>query len=164
MGFLQNLFFWKKKDDFNFGDIGKDLDLGKGTDFGKGPDLGLGDIGKGFDPLGKNPGSDFGAGLGNDLALPGQEMGFGGHQQDFSQGPGFQQSYPGRPAPMQQPFGPPVQQQFQQGHQAPDLYGKDLEVVSAKLDSIRYTLESINQRLANLERIANGEYEQKRRW
>ncbi len=42
----------------------------------------------------------------------------------------------------------------------------NMEVVSAKLDALRASLESINQRLANLERIAYGELEQKRgpRW
>lgn len=39
---------------------------------------------------------------------------------------------------------------------------KDMEIISAKLDYIRASLESINTRLANLERIARGEYE--RRW
>lgn len=37
------------------------------------------------------------------------------------------------------------------------LIGKDLEVISAKLDSIRVTLEAMNNRLAALERIASGE-------
>lgn len=54
--------------------------------------------------------------------------------------------------------------QQQQNYQA---YGasKDMEVISAKLDALRAALDSINQRLANLERIAAGEQEQpKRRW
>jgi hypothetical protein len=33
-------------------------------------------------------------------------------------------------------------------------YGKDLEMISAKLDALRATLENVNQRLAALERIA----------
>ncbi len=46
--------------------------------------------------------------------------------------------------------------------------GKDMnmEVISAKLDALRASLESVNQRLANLERAAYGDFEQKRgpRW
>lgn len=34
----------------------------------------------------------------------------------------------------------------------PDILAKDIEIVSYKLDAIKATLESINQRLANLER------------
>ena len=39
---------------------------------------------------------------------------------------------------------------------------KDMEIISAKLDSLKATLESINQRIANLERIAYGEDDSKR--
>lgn len=35
--------------------------------------------------------------------------------------------------------------------------GKDLEVISAKLDSIKAELDSMNQRMKRLERIAEGE-------
>jgi len=40
---------------------------------------------------------------------------------------------------------------------------KSLEVLNSKLDTIRISIESLNQRLVNLERIAAGE-EQKRTW
>ncbi len=40
---------------------------------------------------------------------------------------------------------------------------RDLELVSAKLDALRATLENINQRLANIERVAYGEEENRRR-
>ncbi|MFQ5475337.1 MAG: hypothetical protein ACE5DM_05890 [Candidatus Nanoarchaeia archaeon] len=43
-------------------------------------------------------------------------------------------------------------EQYQQ-----NTVAKDIEIISAKLDSLRATLESINQRLANLERMAQGE-------
>lgn len=36
---------------------------------------------------------------------------------------------------------------------------REMELVNAKLDTIRANLESINQRLANLERIARGDHE-----
>jgi len=38
-----------------------------------------------------------------------------------------------------------------------NLMSKDIEILSAKIDSLRATLENINQRLANIERIANEE-------
>lgn len=40
---------------------------------------------------------------------------------------------------------------------------KDLEVISSKLDAIRANLDSINQRLANLERVAYGEKDRQER-
>ncbi|OIO63675.1 hypothetical protein COT48_01380 [Candidatus Woesearchaeota archaeon CG08_land_8_20_14_0_20_47_9] len=43
------------------------------------------------------------------------------------------------------------------------VLSKELEVISSKLDAIRATLENINQRIANLERIAYGEDDHRRR-
>jgi len=45
-----------------------------------------------------------------------------------------------------------------------NLMGKDLEIISSKLDAIKAQIESINQRLANLERIAEGEQSTEKRW
>jgi len=42
-------------------------------------------------------------------------------------------------------------------------HNAEMEIVSSKLESIKAMLESINQRLTNLERIASGEYEPRRR-
>ena len=56
--------------------------------------------------------------------------------------------------------------QSQQQQQYPPQ-NREMEVVSAKLDSIRVTLDSINQRIANIERIAYKEEEQpkiRRQW
>ena len=39
----------------------------------------------------------------------------------------------------------------------PQIISKDLELISAKLDGMKATLDAINQRLTNLERIAAGE-------
>ena len=39
----------------------------------------------------------------------------------------------------------------------------DLQVISAKLDAIRATLDSLNQRIASIERIAYGEHEQQQK-
>jgi len=56
-----------------------------------------------------------------------------------------------RPAPYQAPQQP--------------YYGanKDLELVSAKLDALKATLDTMNQRLANLERVAYGDDQSNRR-
>jgi hypothetical protein len=53
-----------------------------------------------------------------------------------------------RDVPRQEPFSP-------QNYAAE----KNLEVISSKLDALKAGMESINQRLANIERIAQGEQE-----
>jgi len=62
------------------------------------------------------------------------------------------------------PTAPPLGAQPQVPAYAPsqDIIAKDLEVLSAKLDALRASIESMNQRLANLERIA--EESKKRTW
>lgn len=141
MGIFSKLAFWKKKEDLGLGeDFGADLgpmDIypGAGRDLGFPPRYGVQ----------RNLGLDQGMNLG----MP-EDIGFGGM--------GSTQP-PGRPSPMQTPFAAPMQPPQPTEHD----YARDkFEVVSAKLDSIRYTLESINQRLANLERIAYGEQEKKK--
>jgi len=60
----------------------------------------------------------------------------------------------------------PVQQPFMQQSQQPSYGGsnRDLELVSAKLDALKASLDNINQRLAGLERVAYGEDEHRRAW
>ena len=188
MGFLGKLAFWKKKDDF---DLGSDLDLGKdplgGSDpgIGKGPDLGMPDPGldpgKGPDPLsgmGSDPMGNAGHGSADPLSGMGADPMGSPSADPFAQPSGMPSEHnldpmaqslqprgmdaPGQPAAMQQPFGNAPQ--AQSGINTHDLMSKDLEVVSAKLDSIRYTLESMNQRLSNIERVAHGEHEVKKSW
>jgi hypothetical protein len=136
MGVLSKLAFWKKKDDFS--DIGKDLGLDKdmGFDGGAGPSP---DLGMGLEPMNQQT------------------------QHPFQQYPSMQQSQSG----FQQPsFTPP--QPMQQALSSGDSYinSKNLEVISSKLDALRATLDSINQRLSNIESIARGEQEdfRKRRY
>ena len=113
-------------------------------------------------------------GLGGKGNLPGMDLGLGpdfGAGADFGPGDGLQPP-PGMPS-MQQPsfaqqpsFPPPSYSQ--PAMQSPRDYtaDKNLEVISSKLDALRVAIESINQRLANLEAIARGEEDQryKRRW
>jgi|TARA_B100002003_G_C13626903_1_gene321032 hypothetical protein len=137
MGFLGKLAFWKKKDDF--------------------ADLGLGD-------KPNSPGMDLG--LGPETA-PGANI---------DQGFGMQPS-PGMPAQQQmQPpssFNAPSFNAPNMGAPSPQpmqgqdyAMSKNIEVVSSKLDALRASLDSINQRLTNLESIARGEEDDRhrRRW
>lgn len=105
-------------------------------------------------------------GLGSDLAAPDLGLGSGGLEGGFgaptqpTPAPPTQPSYPQPQQPsFQAQFQPPAQQQQPQGFTAE----KDLEVISSKLDALRAALDSINQRLANLEAIARGEEEQSKR-
>lgn len=144
MAFLDKLMFWKKSDDFGIPEGPKpDLgfDSGLGRDMGSGRDSGLGfgspDVGAGF------PGS-----FEEPPARPGFE------QNAFAQ----QHMQPFQQQPFQQP-------PFQQPQQSTNEYiiSKNIEVLSSKLDALRAGIESINQRLAHLERVASGEHEEKRR-
>ena len=146
MGIFDKLAFWKKKDNFDLGkNFGADLGLGN-MDNSFGADLGL--------PPQQGMGRPTGLSQNRNMGMP-DDMGFG--MGSYSSQP------PGQPLPMQTPFSSAPMQPAQPTERD---YAKDkFEVVSAKLDSIRYTLDSINQRLANLERMAYGEPEQpKRRW
>ena len=111
----------------------------------------LDDLGKDLG-IGKDLGMDFNSGPSPDLG-----MGIDQNQQQspFQKYPSFQQS----PNFQSQPV-------FQQpSFNSNDNYitSKNLEVISSKLDALRASLESINQRLANLEAIARGEQEDMRR-
>lgn len=102
-------------------------------------------------------------GLGDELALPkglpGDDL--SSEQQGFPKMPQMQEprieSFENARM-LQQPY---PQQQAQQPYYG---YNKDLELIAAKLDSLRATLDNINQRIANLERVAYGEDERKRGW
>lgn len=110
--------------------------------------------------LGKDLGLDKDLGLGMD-AGPSPDLGMGleaqqPQQQPFQKYPSFQQNN----------FQPqPAFQASQQPSYQGDSYinSKNLEVISSKLDALRATMESINQRLANIEAIARGEQEDNRR-
>lgn len=102
--------------------------------------------------------------LGNELAMP---------QSAFPQDELGLQS-PGLPQTPQMPFSEQRMENFREApraypqpyqQQQPQYYGanRDLDLVVAKLDALRATLENINQRLANLERAAYGEEETRRR-
>lgn len=83
-------------------------------------------------------------------------------------------SYPQAPGPQMQPMPPPYyEQQYRQpafqpsALQSQQAYtaSKEMELISAKLDSLRAAVENLSQRIASLERMARDEedYEARRR-
>lgn len=171
MGILDKIpFIGKKHDDLGgFDDFGKDSGLG--NDFG-----GQGGLG---DPSGFSGSGGFGqqGGFGphsqGSQGLPGMDSGpdnfsgMGQGQQGFPQpSSGFNDlssQPPGYQAPGQPSF--QSQQSFSPSSSGHDDYinSKSLEVISSKIDALRAVVESMNQRLANLERIAGQEEENRRR-
>ena len=153
MSFFDKLRFWKKDDV-------------------QGPDLGL---------QGMEPGLGQGPNLGMDLG----ESGFGDVDKPMYGYPAQQAPLQGYPSPprqqsqqqgyaqqgfQQQEYEPPVVRTFdhtkapfqypaQQQDVSPQQYvaDKNYEVISSKLDAVRAALESINQRLANLERMTQDQ-------
>lgn len=116
-----------------------------------------------FGDIGKELGidNDMGAGMSTGMS---PDLGLGLDTNKPEAYPSLQQPhYPSTP-PMQQP------QSFQQyspsqGNYQDQTYitSKNLEVISSKLDALRATLDSISQRLANLEAMARGEQEDNRK-
>ena len=115
-----------------------------------------------LDSLGKDMGLDKDLGL--DLGGPSPDLGMGiepTQQQPYQKYPSFQQpSFQSQPSFQPQPA---FQQQPSFGGNEGYIASKNLEVISSKLDALRATMESINQRLANIEAIARGEQEDTRR-
>lgn len=104
--------------------------------------------------LGLSP-SDVGSGLGGDLSNPGLGMNQG-MGNDFNQG-------------FHDQLQPPINlsnQQFQpvQQNSGGDLQ-KDIQILSLKLDAIKAELDSVNQRIKNIEAIAEKEQvQQPKKW
>lgn len=105
-------------------------------DLGLDKDFGIGDSGTGMSP----------------------DLGMGMETQEPHKYPSYQQPQQGF-QPIQQGYQQPVQQMSDRDY----IHAKSLEVISSKLDALKAAIESINQRLANIEAIAKGEQEDKRR-
>ena len=110
-------------------------DLGK--DFGLDKDLGL--------DMGQGPSPDLGMGLEPLQSQPFQKYPSFPQQQNF-QSPSFQSPPP-----------------FQPASNYSYIASKNLEVISSKLDALKASIDSLNQRVANIEAIARGEQEEQRR-
>jgi hypothetical protein len=139
MGLLSKLMFWKKEEPL--------------PDLGKGPDMGLPPM----DDMGAMPGMPKAGG--DELGLP-PELGAeprGGPGMDMpklEEAPA-EAGFP-RPAP------PAASAPTPPMHG--EASGKDLEIISLKLDSLKTTLEAINERLARLEKMAEGGSESRHRF
>ena len=155
MGVFSKLAFWKKEEP----EMPKDIDLG-------GPDLGM----PGKDDFGELPGMPgmpepggmpkMGEG-GGGLGMPELEKpaGAGPSPAEQFQAPRLEES-PEETGPMHPGYRPPPPPgpgaaAPQPEHRAAS--GKDLEIISLKLDSLKTTLEAINERLARLEKAAEGD-------
>ena len=113
--------------------------------------------------------SDFG--LGQDMA-PGMDAGLGdgfsamNPMQQRSQMPPTlepvqygQQQYPGNTFAPKRPYDQPQQSVHN------DLINKNIEVISVKIDTLKATIEALNQRIANLENMIRGSQPQEKyRW
>ena len=136
MGILDNLMFWKK-DKFDLDSLGKDLSALPDPNTGLEPNLGLN----------QNMGMPNSAS--DPLAQPQQFQSF-----QTPQSAGLAPD-PSRP----QSFNSLNREQQQQrlAPQAQTHMAKDLEIISSKLDALKSALESVSQRLANLERMAQDQ-------
>lgn len=122
--------------------------LGKKKD-DLGLDAGGGGIG-GINP----PDLGLGAGLNEPLGSP--DMAYTNPVGMPPQGGGFSPEAMGfeRVPPGASSYNQPSQQSISEINM-----GKDLEIINAKLDAIKAELDSVNQRLKRIERIAEGERE-----
>lgn len=148
MAIFDKLMFWKKGEDLPPLEEGKDFGLDAGAGLGGQENLGLGASDLGLP--GAQPPTEPGFG---------QNAPFGAPQAGFMQPaqaprqmapPGFATAPPITPQP-------PLLQEF-------TIVGKDIELLSYKIDTIKAALDMVNQRLANIERLAMHEAEKKRGW
>lgn len=136
--------FWRKakKDDFS------DLDLDLGFDDKKQAGEQVTDS---FPDAGESSGMD-------DLGVPGSVPPL--------ETPGM--NMPGMQGETRQPTPPPAMTpsplQYKEVKEREYDMAKELEIISAKLDAIRSSIENINHRLDNLERIANPQQHQRYTW
>ena len=127
----------KKKDDFDDLKLDKDFDMGKGLDDPTSNLGGTGDLSMDFKDDFQTP------------EMPERELDMG--QSGPLPQPGLQHQ--------------PLQQQQQQSFHDDHSYkaAKDFEIITTKLDALRSAIESMNQRLVNIERYLHDE-KSKRTW
>lgn len=114
-----------------------------------------------LEDLGKDLG--FEKDLGMDMG-PSPDLGMGlNPNQGMNPSPSFQK-YPSYSQPSFQPsFQQPSFQSQSPASNDNYINSKNLEVISSKLDALKASLDSINQRLSTIETIARGEQEDRRR-
>jgi len=92
--------------------------------------------------------------------LPGDHPGLALERADVAEPQG--QPFIPSPSPS---FSAPPMQQVPQAPQMDMMMNKNMEIISSKLDMLQKYLESISQRLMNIERIAQQEQQQtKKQW
>jgi len=149
MGIMDKLMFWKKKDDFadlKLPDVPKDQPVGQ-HDFGAGQGA-PGASAPGTSPGDTTPGLGGTPSLGERTSAPDYPTNVEMTQPGYKE-PEFDAPPPRHgmaPAPAQSASG--------------DMLSKDIEVLSSKMDALKASIETINQRLANMEQYMR---EQKRR-
>jgi len=129
MSFLDKLQFWKKEQDFSM-PTEHDFDFTK-------------PLGEGYpDNTGMNQGQSYGNTpfQQNMLQMPSLDTGFNTNPFQTSALPSMNPSF--------------SQPQVNAGN---STMSKDIEIISAKIDSLRATMESVNQRLISIERLAQSE-------
>ncbi len=133
-----------------FGIFGKVLPWKKKDDLALGDNLGLGAFGAPSQGMQGMQGPGFGS-------MPyDQQLGMGGLPQS---------QYPQQQPLGSFPGGAPQAEAFQRNQDYERSYaaGKEMEVVSAKLDAIKAALETLNQRLASIERYIQAEQDFRKR-
>ena len=145
MGLLSKLAFWKKREPEEF-------DFDKPPGFGR--DLGLQ---KGEENLGL-PGRESGV----DTSPTGYlKEGTVWEKEGFEKPAAFeQQGFQQRGFQPNQPFTVSKEKTGDFDFRV----SKDFEVISSKLDSLKAALDSVNQRLINVEDMVRREQEEKRKW
>lgn len=157
MAFFDKFKFWKHEElpSQNIGLEGMEPGMGQGPNLGM--DLGEGSFGDMDKPLYGYPQQQ-------------QSSGMSPFPQQRQQGYPPQGMQPGLPQGFQQQeYEPPVLRTFdhtkgpfqaplqQEASQQQYMVDKNYEIISSKLDAVRAALESINQRLANLERMSQDQ-------
>ena len=152
MGLMNKIKFWKKDDFSEFGDFGNDS-VNPPDSLGADPNAPLADplAQLGSDPLGMPPEP-----IGSDpLSQPDP---IGGRVNPLASG----NSPPSFDRVTQQASTDPFGNKQTASPQGDQMMGKDIEIISAKIDTVRVSVENLghkidnlNQRLVALEKIAN---------
>ena len=157
---MDNLMFWKKKDDFGSFDPG----LSSSPDFSSN-NLGMPSQHQGMP---NNMGMPD-----QNLGLPNSDPGFGAPNNNLGS-PTPQPNFSNSQQPTfndmnSRPLHETAPQGFQSTPVMPQANNKqssnqDIELLSYKLDTIKAALEMINQRVSNIERLAMNEVQRKKGW
>lgn len=150
MGLLDKLMFWKKEDEFGLDNLGT-------KDFNK--DFNVGGLSN--DPLNPSSPSSFGA----EKSPFGDDQSIGSSPQlGNTPFPTTSQNMPGTRSTGSN-FNQSAQPwQSSPSPSFPQTPGKDLELINSKLDTLKAMLQSIDQRLNEIERTTTPDKQKQRLW